>query len=365
MGSFSAGDFLRPAGIEQFGELVSPAALQRLLAFLADVPGTVTHTVLLECRLGASDGPVDLSLQSLAQDSERDRFREFVDAPAQPGDWRQSEAGRTIRDFAARWIDPRSSVHHTLENAWLEFDFAANASPLPALFFHLRYPRDATRAERQHKELLDEALTPFARLSPAPRATDRLAACIERLHRRKSLSYYIGAMLSRRTAALRLIPRSVGPDDIQPYLEALGFSAPAARPAFDALQSVLAMGGMAFPAVDVDEELQPNLGLECFLRKRPWAPLLDWLVSVGVCDAAKRDALLRFNRLVRQSAQPHAWSPTFAALAEFLPGHEPCIRRSLSHIKLSFREGRLLEAKAYLEVAFFWFSGRAEPSAAR
>jgi hypothetical protein len=365
VGRLSATDFLGPAGLTPFPDLMPPAALARAGVFLARMPGSATHTLLLECRLGVPAGAVDLSAQSLAANAERERLLDFLGEPADPADWRQGAAGRSIHDFVAHWSDPRSVLFDKVDNVWLECDLAADASPVPALFVYPQYVPPAGAGPATLEAIMRETLAPFAHLAPAPRASRLLQRCLEQIPWRKQLGFYLGLMLSRETSALRLVPRSLQPDTVRPYLREIGFDPPGAAAGLRLLDDVLAWGGMAFPALDVGEEFHPGFGLECFFRRQPWAPLLDFLVDAGLCLPEKRAQLLTFAGIERRSARPAAWPETFADLAAFLPAdHEPCMRRSLSHIKVAVRDGRLVEAKAYLEVAFFWLSPSAlEPAA--
>ena len=110
------------------------------------------------------------------------------------------------------------------------------------------------------------------------------------------------------------------------------------------------------------DTVQPKIGLECYFagnrqpRSEPrWVTFLDALVRDGLCTARKRDALLTFPGYIDENAQGVRWPSALRQASQLLGGRSlSTFVRTLHHVKLVYRPGEPLEAKAYLAADHHW-----------
>ena len=118
--------------------------------------------------------------------------------------------------------------------------------------------------------------------------------------------------------------------------------------------------------LDVGSEVYPRIGLECYLGApdgSDWSPtataFLDSLAGAGLCVPSKREGLLAWPGEQRVPADSVAPPPGVAERARLLSRAAfTMYRREMNHIKLNFRPGGPLEAKAYVGVVLHWRLGR-------
>jgi hypothetical protein len=88
-----------------------------------------------------------------------------------------------------------------------------------------------------------------------------------------------------------------------------------------------------------------------------WRLFLDYLVEVGLCISAKRDALLVWPGLTKKSDCPELW-PANLMLGDLFFGSKAysVFWRRINHIKIAYQPDELPSAKAYLAFGHSWIN---------
>lgn len=322
--------------------LAPDPVLDRLVRGIRGMPAALTHGIYLECRLSA-DERVDLVIQVdergraiLAGASPRDRLaRRLRDRPY----WEQ------VRRLCARWADPGSPLSGSVRGVWLEFDTVETggeaAVPLPGVFVKLE---PSALAGPGHG--LEDVLVALPGISPDPFRARALHRCADALPPGAYVSY-LGSFAPRGTEAVRVCLVGIGEDALPGYLAHVGWPGDP-RALEDFLQAVSTAdgrrlhGGPGMVHLDVEGDgVRPRIGLEYVLERGGQirgrlleAGLLDRLVELGLCTAARRDGLLAWPGYSFEDFAHELW-PSL-------------VKRRVNHVKLVYEEGRPPEAKGYL-----------------
>lgn len=301
---------------------------------------------LLQCIPAREDAPLHLA--------EHIRTRDLDVEPA----WAR------LRDFCIRWSDASSPLCFAVRDIWLEFDLdddSTPAAPIPSVFISLNttfIPANAYAAVEAALPLLWGDDIP-------PPLKENIARCFSEMPRGGAVSH-IGVMLSRTAGVLRVNVQGLGPEQIPPYLAALGWSAP-----MDAMEPLLAQifdtVDHATLCLDVGATLYPRIGLECTAKNQADRPaqlarLLDVLLAQNLCARSKRNALLEWTGASSPKTSTVAFPPDVIVRTLIEPPDTFLIMgRRLSHIKLAYVPGRPIEAKAYVGFGYV----RSDPGVTR
>jgi hypothetical protein len=327
------------------GALFSPATIANFQRISAHLPDAIS-SYYLECRLAPGAGRVDFSVCLLGSMGVHPFFRSRRTAPALPDHLRSHPVWERVQAFLGRWYDPAADLRDRIALVWLEFDRAddpGDGAPVPCVSF-LMDPDFLRRGDagrftphpstRRYRPFADEALGDLLgdALSPALRAA--IAACFSALPRGGAF-FYLAAMLPRGRAVIK-VNGSVPRRSLARYLRDVGWGG-----SMDALDAILAIHGGPRARFDLDldgDRLSPKIGVEFFsgLPRDDAASrreVLDRLVGMGLCDPAKRDALL-------------GWAGD--AIVPFEGKPWPTRLRKTWYVKVVHAPSAPLEAKGYL-----------------
>lgn len=351
-------DTLRVLGPALPPSLISPENLANMSAIVRHLPGAITTFFGFECRLGDDAPWADILLRVVADEAGVATLAGDGDATSLSATIQDNAIWRRLGDFCRRWAEPTSPLHEKVTNIWLEFDVGQHPPevPLPSCFFGPQPIRAGDSGqwvtEMALPLLLGDSL-------PAP-LEHQLLECIAGLPG-ETYVFQIGAMLARKTEALRLCVQDLAPEQMPAYLADLGWPGPTGE--LEALISNLdhLVDQIALD-LDAGQSILPKIGLECYFegRKQPkyeprWYEFLDYLGQLGVCCPAKRDGLLAYPGLVRESAHQSLWPSHLRATPNYIGGYlESIFFTGLHHVKIVYQPDCPLEAKAYLYVAQAW-----------
>lgn len=328
MTGLTCGDLLARADRHLAPELAGRGRRARLLALAETLPAALASSVWLECRLAGGDDRVDLSLR--------------VPPSAFPllaGALTTGEPLRErIRSLARRALEARGRV----AGLWLEHDLDDRAdsggTAIPGVFVELARPRPGAPACAATVATALECLLG----GPPPRGLlAHLRACF-RLVPREARVAQLGVMLSRGEGSVRLCTVFSAQADVPPFLARLGWPGP--RQGVERLMRRLrpadpgpaARGSMMVQLEVSADGILPRLGIDYPVRSDvpDGHRVLDRLVEAGLADPGRA-------RGVR------AWPGARTALLP--PGHmvQALVRR-VGHLKVAYRPGAPLIAKAYL-----------------
>jgi hypothetical protein len=368
-GGATVADALRAAAGPGFpAGLFSAAGLARLEAAAGQLPGPLTSTFGFEVGLDQAAGGADLAVAVTGLHGGREILADLSrpDSPLLRSDER---AWAAVGALCQAWAVPGSALDAELHNVALEFDLpdGQDGLPPPNVFVGARTgilpPRPAHPGQLElpvvgsEAWLLDTALPLLGReLSPGRR--DALARCFEALPA-GSRAFQVGVMLARPVEALRVCVLGLDYEKIARFLRQIGWPG-------DLEELDMRLGALAANAetvildVDVAEAVLPSLGLECFAAEdgdqdlvQRWARFLDPLVQAGLCRPDRRQALLEWPRMIRES-EASSWPRHLREASEFVgEAVEGALVRALNHVKLAWRPG-MLQAKGYLRVQHSW-----------
>ena len=255
---------------------------------------------------------------------------------AQYGDTITHGAGLEVRlGEEARYVDYIMNIDQTvipdLESLWYEIDYAefrkaheTGEKISPCLFANIKFTHQDAAA-------WDAFLPPFLGEERAKNLRAPLERVLEKLPKGANIKQ-IGTMTSRgELDVMRLVIMFPGWETIPDGLAAIGWRGDTA-----ALREALAPWRETEKiAVNIDlgeNGVLPKIGVEVFSRWRH--PLLvdmyiTRLEAAGLCLPSKAEALRRWIRI--------------------RPDGDPFIQTLIAYFKLNYRDGKIAEAKAYLE----------------
>lgn len=300
------------------------------------------HWGILECRLAADESQVDLSQRITGHGDERQVLVDHIREVWQ----RETSADVPAWDKLVRFLNTwaNTSLHASAPILWLEFDGVARQC-VPSMFFTPRADEvPLTEAIATSQKIVSSLLSPrqLATLE-AP-----LAQCFENCPG-ESFVGQVGLMLSRQTDALRVCIEELSGDQVVPVLRQNGY-ADLGQPVDSFIERVLGLAG-EFRMLDLDIGSGPHdtFGLEVSFEglsdeKSRWLRFLDELERAGLCTPAKRDSVINWcGTLQLQLADP-ADDPWLLQL----------VKLKISHLKLVYRPGKPIVAKAYLWFGESW-----------
>lgn len=255
---------------------------------------------------------------------------------AQYGDTITHGAGLEVRlGEEARYVDYIMNIDETvipdMESLWYEIDYAefrkareTGEKISPCLFANIKFTHQDAAA-------WDAFLPPFLGEDRAKNLRAPLERVLEKLPKGANIKQ-IGTMTSRgELDVMRLVIMFPGWETIPDGLAAIGWRGDTA-----ALREALAPWRETEKiAVNIDlgeNGVLPKIGVEVFSRWRH--PLLvdmfiTRLEAAGLCLPSKAEALRRWIRI--------------------RPDGDPFIQTLIAYFKLNYRDGKIAEAKAYLE----------------
>ena len=338
--------------------LATPEALPPLFALARALPPIARGG--FECRL--AEGPAAVDLHQALRRSRGDHHVLAAFLTQRDEGLQAHPAWAALQRFAAWWTGSYSDAAQEIDGLFLEVDSDTSnvGHPAPSVFFKLG-ATGGVPADRA-MGLVQELLGVLGLPAVSARQSEVFAVCADRAAR----ITHIGAMLSRETRALRINVASGRAKDALALLCAVGWRGDFEAVERDAewLQNAV---GPVVCCLDVDADVHPHVGLECFIDEAPapsgkWQRFLDALVGRGLCAPEKREVLLAFQRLVTPATSAVAW-PDPLIVASLLNDAElfSAFACRLHHVKLTHAPGRPATAKGYLGFAHQWLGPDGRP----
>lgn len=301
-----------------------PARLEQLATQLPAVA-----TAGLEVSLD-SEGATDLQQRIQSEDE-----------IARLGRWlaRTSPKGAAWQRLAAALAPVATDV----DEFWLELDApAVDGLEDAALSVFVRLRDTGAPA-------IARLLTAFdIQLDPSRQAV--LARCLDAFEPGARLSY-LGLMLGRAGAPLRLIIEGVSPQDVRALLDRSAWPG-SIDSAIEWIDRLFVHADRIRLALTLADTLTPDIGFECFVgdpaaNDPRWRCLFDLLVENRLCTPARRDQLLGWPAMLTPLSAQH-WPE--ALIADALLRTVPGVRWldcRISHAKVTLAPGQPPRAKGY------------------
>lgn len=342
-------DLLEPAAKYLSDDLISAHGLECCCRVARSLP--VIPAAGFECTLDDSSGFVDFAICASVSNGGRE-----ILAGKNPS-YRVSErllghpAWMCIRDLAIHWGNPHSPLHDPLVQVWLEFDLKDGPCPFPVPSVHLSFKDSwCKRSGQEYIAVLEAVYRLLPNGFPSTVHWENVRRCIGALPASADLRH-VGLLLSRRTRTTRLVFCNFPSQELRSYLAAVSLQV-AANELPDIVLNVVRLADVLSLNLDVGDEISLRIGLEMHFEKelassRRWETLLDDLVAKNLCTFAKRNALLKWPGYSNHSSSDSC-PPLFTKALSFLGSRAVVMLiRLLNHLKIVYRVGRPLQAKAY------------------
>jgi hypothetical protein len=235
----------------------------------------------------------------------------------------------------------------------------SSKTPVPCIFLHTIPLRITTDEEKEQLHWLTKKALPLVTGKNIPEKIEQnIMQAIQKLPE-NALVMDAGVMLSRLTSGVRLIIARIHPDQIIPYLTALGWSED------DQLSKLVKdlekqVSRLVLHITITENGIDQKIGLECsfapdrYHLETRWQSFFNYLVKKGLCLEEKKDALLQFIGVEQEDAQRDfnttIYRPTVKIENDDFSG---ALVRYISHIKLVYEPNHELYAKAYPGVRLF------------
>jgi len=343
--------------------LISPEKFKDILSVAKIFPGNLTSFLGFEIHLGDSRPRADWAFAVSGAGDDRIVFENVLKQGNLPASFTQQPEWKQIALFSEAWTQKDSTLKNKVKCFWLEFDMPETKSDVsvPSVFFGPeKRSEDASQdLMTQYAWLVNDAL-PLLRGQPVSKGVKRqILNCIEKIPQGASL-FQVGTMLSRSSNDVRLYINKIHPRSIIPYLNALGWSDEENN--FRTLIADLERRADRFVlSYDVTSDgIGPRIGLECsfeenrYHEETRWEDLFDYLVKKRMCLPQKRDALLQYPGVEHPDDFSGGIMKPFISISQHLEDiFSGSLVRYISHVKVVYMPGRLLEAKAYPAVRLF------------
>ncbi len=343
--------------------LISPEKFKDILSVAKNFPGNLTSFLGFEIHLGDSRPRADWAFAVSGAGDDRIVFENVLKQGNLPASFTQQPEWKQIALFSEAWTRKDSTLKNKVKCFWLEFDMPETKSDVsvPSVFFGPeKISEDASQdLMTQYAWLVNDAL-PLLRGQPVSKGVKRqILNCIEKIPQGASL-FQVGTMLSRSTNDVRLYINKIHPRSIISYLNALGWSDEENN--FRTLIADLERRADRFVlSYDVTTNgIGPRIGLECsfeenrYHEETRWEDLFDYLVKKRMCLPQKRDALLQYPGVEHPDDFSGGIMKPFISISQHLEDiFSGSLVRYISHVKVVYRPGQLLEAKAYPAVRLF------------
>lgn len=345
--------------------LVSPYLPPELLgapdeppaAALAAVPVELVARFALECRLGAGEPAAGVLFSADSETGGMQMLAGRHPLVRMPDELAASPAwAPAVRFCAAR--RPGFLLHRATRDVWV--DMARSDSP--SFSFGMRMS-GAPEATRRPLEVLARALElgfEALRGEPAEAATQAsMRALLQALPDTARVAF--AGRTAEAPGAMRLWLVRLQPAELVALVrDARGDAEAGAVGAL--LERLRPAGGGIGARVDVGDGLGARLAIVLTVDPTGsprqvaarWRPLLDRLVTAGLCTESRREALLAGWGLLRER-QAERWPAHLTRLSEMLgEGTESYLRWRLHHLTVECEGGRPVGALASLVVGHGW-----------
>ncbi len=362
---------LQENSLTQYLDLVKPWVSDQLIdathwsaiaAIAAWLPSRITNFFGFECRLSNPAPQADFLLcvgnHEMGQQILAGQLSYLA---LQPKLLRQS-VWQQVQQFSQIWLQESSCLAEHVNNIWLEFDVDgfSQSTPIPSCFFGSQsIQATPTGTNASNRWVTEMAITQLQGSALDTAIQSVFSRCLDSLPVEAHV-FQVGLMLARSQSigkGLRICLRGLSPQQTLTYLEAIGWQGD-----LKDLEVLLLHLATLVERIDLDLDLgltgvQSKIGLECYLLKQPkfdhrWLDFLNYLVQMGWCLSQKRDALLSYPGVVRETRYLEQW-PSHLRMLSSLSGRnaEGIFGRGLHHVKLTYDTHHVTEAKAYCWVS--------------
>jgi hypothetical protein len=350
--------------VEPFlSSLISPEKFKEILSVAKYFPGNLTSFLGFEIHLRENKQRADWAFAISGAGDDRNVLVNLLKQGNFPFSFMQQPEWQQIAAFSEAWTGKDLRIKEQVKCFWLEFDMPQTDPGvlIPSVFFGPeKISQDSFQdSPKQFTWLINSALPLLRGQQLSKQVKQQILRCIRNIPRCASL-FQVGTMLSRSKQDVRLYINKIHPQDIIPYLHALGWSKEDNE--FQRLVEEIKTKAERFVlSFDVTADgIGPRIGLECsfeesrYHEETRWKQLFDYLVEKGMCLPEKRDILLQYPGVEDHDDFSGAVMKPIASVSQHLDEiFSDSLVRYMSHIKIVYVPGQPLESKAYPAVRLF------------
>ena len=323
--------------------------------------GSFTSFFGFEFRLNSFDQKSDYLIAVSSYNGEREALLNLIkQKEKQEGIFNQPE-WQHIGRLTEQWVDPSTELHKKILGLWLEFDTANEneINGIPSIFLQTIPLRiDSSEDIKKCRWITQTAIPTLTGHSISDQLEKQFIQALTKLPKGASV-FHVASMLSRETEGIRLVIKSIQPEDIIPYLTSLGWSDKGNELA-SMIEDIKQFSNCIRLHININDKIDPKVGLECFIspdkyhQGEGWNDFLNYLIDKNICVPDMKTALLGFPGVDQEDTDDEfdfeSYLPTVKLPDE---NYSKAIVRYISHIKISYNPGHPTEAKAYTGVRMF------------
>jgi hypothetical protein len=351
------------SSVEPFisSELISVQNYAEIKSLASHFTGGITSFFGFETRLNSSDACSDYLFAVSSQRGEREALAQMFSNGSLPQEFLSKKEWQNVGKFAAAWANPSSILYHKILGLWFEFDTAVpSETPVPSIFIHSVPLRiDSAEDIKKCTWLIQTALPELTGKPTSEKLEKNILNSLQKLPGNAVL-FNIGVMLSRADAGVRLVIIRMQPNQIIPYLTSLGWidENNGLTTLVKELEHVTSR--MVLHINITENGVDQKIGFECayhpdqYNLETRWTAFFDYLIEKKACLPEKKSLLMDFLGVEQDDATSEFDLASYQTAVRIQDNDfSAALVRYISHIKVCYKPGHSIEAKAYPGVRLF------------
>ena len=358
---FHPSDYLASVAPHVSEELISSQNFADIKNLAQQLTGNLTSFFGFESRLTSKNAKSDYLIAVSSQKGEREALLNIIKNKELPDAFLNRKEWKNIGNLIEKWADPTSILYNSVLGLWLEFDIHERNSeiPVPSIFLQTIPLRiDSAEDIEKCRWVTEIALPKLIGQKVSEKLENKFFDALKKLPKKASV-FHVASMLSRNSEGLRLVIKRINPDDIVPYLESLGW-----KDEDDGLKNLIdelkKYSNCIRLHLSLSDNVDSKVGLECFNspdqyhKVKGWEEFFNHLVEKGACLPSLKSALLNFPGVTLEDQSSEFSFESYQPSVK-LPDNDfsKAIVRYISHIKINYKPGKPIVAKAYTGVRLF------------
>jgi len=323
--------------------------------------GNLTSFFGFESRLTSTNARSDYLIAVSSKKGEREALLNLIKNGSLPDKYLDKQEWKNVGVFTEKWADPASIFYNNILGLWLEFDTADKdvEIPVPSIFLQTIPLRiDNEKDTDKVKWVTRNAIPTLTGQQVSEKLEAKFCDALKKLPDGSSV-FHVASMLSRNTEGMRIVVKRIKPEDVVPYLDSLGWT-DQNNGLKDLIDKIKKYSNCIRLHINITDIIDPKIGIECFIspdqyhKKQGWDEFFDHLVEKGICLPNMKNAVLDFPGVTQEDSSNEFNFETYQPSVK-LPDNNfsKAIVRYISHIKINYKPGYPIEAKAYTGVRLF------------
>ncbi len=344
-------------------DLISSQNYDEIKNLASQFTGGLTSFFGFESHLSKSDARLDYLIAVSSQKGEREALLNLIKNGSLPDKFLNKQEWQNVGIFTEKWADPSSILYTNILGLWLEFDTSEkyNEALVPSIFLQTIPLRgDNSEDIEKCKWVTRIAIPMLTGRMVSEKLEKKFLNILEKLPKGASV-FHIASMLSRNTEGMRLVIKRINPKDVVSYLESIGW-ADEDNGLRDLLKEIKKYSNCIRLHINISDQVDPEIGLECFIspdqyhKGQGWNEFFNHLVEKGMCLPNMKSALLDFPGVTQEDPSNEFNFESYLPSVKLTDNaFSKAIVRYISHVKISYKPGSPIKAKAYTGVRLFGY----------